>query len=1286
MAMPVLVQGQWRTINSATSNGSACYTLTPNVNPKVGAIEHAQVQNIDSAFTIQSSLYFGAAPCFFGMAFYIKASQINSLSVDDSYGLVGLDSILAVEFDIRRQVANSDPAQNHMAIFKNGNFDHSSSSLLSTTQNLYNLTDGAYHNVTISWTPKYSNLDSSLLRVVFDCDSVLDLYYNIKDSVLQGQTQAYLGFSGSSTNGGGYQAHSICIHHSTLENLRDTALCAGDSLQIEVPYYGTSYSWTPATGINNTSIRQPIFYPSASTTYTLSVTDSCGNVVMDSVTIERNDISVNSSPILGNRCALDSTLLPFSVTGGFVDTTEYLYRWSDGWRDSLHTVNPLNSTTYFITVEDTIGCSDTAQWTINTDTLPSVNLGFGSGPVCEDDTITLTAPADPSYSYSWFPGGSTANTFLVDTTVTVILSVTNSTPCIGKDTAIFTWVPRPVVNLGPDSSLCDGENMNLDAGNLGASFTWSPLAPDTHIIYVDSASTYAVTVTDGNNCSTSDSVVVTVDTIPVIDLGGDTSLCQGDTLFLDGGPNYQAYIWSNGSFTQTNQLTAAVSLSLVAVDSNDCQGSDNITLLIDTIPSIDLGPDTNVCDLDSVVLYAYSGLQSIQWIDSTLLTADSLIIKNARDYWIEITDSNGCVGFDTMTFGVDTLPIVFLGNDTSICDGFSIQLNAGLGYAAYNWINNASSNNLLNIDTTGSYFVEVTDSNECVASDTLNLTINALPNIEIGNDTSICIGDFKTLDPGAGYQSYLWNVGALTRTITVDSAFSYQVTVTDFNGCRDADTLTMGINQLPTVNLGPDRALCVGVPVNETLDAGPGYADYAWSVGGSGPASTHRTVVVTAQNDFSVTVTDINGCRDDDTINVSAVHLPTVSLGLDTTYCEGDAFIKVLNTGSGFVSHKWRNIQLLAGNDTISTNGQLLLVDSAGTFVVHIVELFNGRNCINSDTVNVIENPQPAVGIDGDITFCETDFGAGFTYNIDATPGTGNTYSWNTGESTSSIVATTKGFYTVTVTTTATGCKDTETFEIVQESLPALDLSNDTLVCEGEQTKFDAYNPGYTYLWESITDLVQDTGEIINMVDSAIWITDSGRYRVTITNGICTLSDTVDVEFDVFPKVNLGDDFTLCTGDKFVLDATFEDSEVEYHWQDGSTEATFTAGSTDLYIVEVSNRCGVDLTNVYISFEDCSNIWVPNTFTPNDDGDNDYFKVYTLENFIEYSLEITDQWGNVVYANSSQEIRWDGTSFAGNDLPVGTYVYKIEYKSQYEVLGPEGAPTRELVGMVTIVR
>ncbi len=207
----------------------------------------------------------------------------------------------------------------------------------------------------------------------------------------------------------------------------------------------------PQLGISNTSIRQPIFYPSASTTtYTLSVTDSCGNVVSDSVTIERNDILVTSSPIVGNRCALNPTLLPFTVTGGFVDTTEYRYYWSDGWRDSLHTVNPLNSTTYFITVEDTIGCSDTAQWTINTDTLPSVNLGFGSGPVCEDDTITLTAPADPSYTYSWFPRRKHREHISGrhERHCNSLRDQRNSLHWEGYS-FIFTWVPRPVVNLGP---------------------------------------------------------------------------------------------------------------------------------------------------------------------------------------------------------------------------------------------------------------------------------------------------------------------------------------------------------------------------------------------------------------------------------------------------------------------------------------------------------------------------------------------------------------------------------------------------------------------------------------------------------------------------------------------------------------------------------------------------------------------------------------------------------------------------------------------------------------------
>jgi gliding motility-associated-like protein len=1283
LVLPQMVTAQWTTTASATAQVADCYSLTPNVNPKVGGIEVSSQVNLNEAFTIQASGFFGNSTARHGMAFYISGNSLTGLTNSLNYGLDNVDSLLAVEFDAFFAVAENDPGQDHIGVFRNGGFVHGSSSELTPVKSMYNFQDGAYHDITIEWQPDTTNPDSSVLRIQFDCDSLIEVKYNFRDSVFYGQTTGYIGFSSSSANGGFYSEHKICLHHSSFDTLRDTVMCSYDSVQVEVPYYGTSYSWTPATNVSDPSAKSPFFSPTTTTTYTLNMTDSCGNTLTDSVTIQINPISASLSPIVGNRCALDTTLLPLTVNGGFVDSNQnYLYFWSDGWRDSIHRVTPFVSTTYFITVEDTAGCQDTSTVSITTDTLPTVNLGSGARPICEDDSIVFRAPTDPSYSYSWFPGGSTADTFVVDSTITVILSVTNGTPCIGKDTVFVTWVPRPVVNLGPDSSLCFGDVMTLDAGAGGTVYSWSPLVDTTQTVVVDSASTYSVTVTDGNFCSTSDTVVVTVDTLPVVNLGNDTALCNGDTLFLDGGPAQQAYVWSNGVFTQTNFLTTTTSISLVVVDSNDCQGSDNLNLQVDTLPTIDLGPDTSICDLDSVVIRAYSGLFSIQWNEDTLLTADSLVIDTANSYWVDIIDSNGCAGVDTMVLSIDTLPVVDLGNDTSICLGFSLNLTLDTGYAAYNWINMASSGNTLTIDTTGTYYVHVVDSNECQTSDTINLTVDTLPQIDIGNDTNICIGDVITFDAGLGYQSYLWNVGPATRLLTTDSAFTYMVTVTDFNGCIGGDTLVLGLNQLPVVNLGPDRELCVGVTVSEVLDAGPGFVNYAWSAGGAGGPGTHRTITATTQDTFRVTITDVNGCMDSDTIVVSAVQLPTVNLGPDTAYCEGDPFTFVMNTGSGFISHIWRNIVLPAGSDTVATNGQILLVDTAGTYVVDIIELFNGRNCPNSDTIQVIEMPLPNIGIAGEETVCENDV---FTRTLTATAAGNYNYQWNVGGNTNSITATSPGFYTVTVTDT-TGCDAEETYTIHEDPLPIIDFSLDTLLCEGKLLKLDAYNPGYTYEWIEVDDTVANTGTTFNTTDSAVWVSDSGRYLVNITNGICLGSNFVDVEYDVFPKVNLGQDVTLCFGDTLFLDATFSDSEVEYLWQDGFEESIYAATFSNLYVVEVSNRCGVDITSLFVSFEDCSNIWVPNCFTPNNDSDNDFFKVYSLEEFIDYQIEIMDQWGNLVFTSNSVDIQWDGTDFGGKPLPVGTYVYKITYKSLYEVFGPEGAPTREMVGMVNIVR
>jgi gliding motility-associated-like protein len=94
---------------------------------------------------------------------------------------------------------------------------------------------------------------------------------------------------------------------------------------------------------------------------------------------------------------------------------------------------------------------------------------------------------------------------------------------------------------------------------------------------------------------------------------------------------------------------------------------------------------------------------------------------------------------------------------------------------------------------------------------------------------------------------------------------------------------------------------------------------------------------------------------------------------------------------------------------------------------------------------------------------------------------------------------------------------------------------------------------------------------------------------------------------------------------------------------------------------------------------------VPNAFTPNSDDDNEFFKAYSLESFLEFRLDIFDQWGSIIYTSTDIERQWDGTSFEGSDLPIGTYVWKITYKSQFE-LGIEGAPTRTLAGRVNLIR
>jgi hypothetical protein len=196
--------------------------------------------------------------------------------------------------------------------------------------------------------------------------------------------------------------------------------------------------------------------------------------------------------------------------------------------------------------------------------------------------------------------------------------------------------------------------------------------------------------------------------------------------------------------------------------------------------------------------------------------------------------------------------------DKNICQGSVTTLDAGCAFTSFLWNTGATTQTIT--ASAGTYSVIVTDANGF--SYTLQYQINFLagPSINLGADISICQGQTATLNPGSGFTSYLWSTTATTSSIVVGTSGTYSVIVTDNNGCTGSDQINIIVNPLPVVNLGPDVFVCNGN--SALLDAGVGFASYQWS-----NLATTQTIDAGLGN-YSVTVTDNNGCVGTDNISV----------------------------------------------------------------------------------------------------------------------------------------------------------------------------------------------------------------------------------------------------------------------------------------------------------------------------------------------------------------------------------------------------------------------------------
>ncbi|MCL6524717.1 MAG: gliding motility-associated C-terminal domain-containing protein [Thermoflavifilum sp.] len=909
----------------------------------------------------------------------------------------------------------------------------------------------------------------------------------------------------------------------------DTTICLGGTATLRAKPGYTSYLWS--TGDTTSSITVS---PTTTTKYYVTATLSSGpagscTATDSSVVTVFDPSTVNLGPDT-NLCVGDTLILsPFH---GY-NPPGLTYLWSTG--DTTPSIRVDTSDIYWVKVfHPACGeIDDTIQ--VSFHPLPIVNIGPDTA-ICQGTSLTLNA-GNTGASFLWSTGDST-QTITVDSIGAYWVRVTNTFGCSASDTMRLQVNPLPIVNIGPDTAICQNASLTLDAGNTGASFLWST-GDTSQTVIIDTAGTYWVRVTNAFGCSASDTMRLQINSLPIVNIGPDTAICQGTFLTLNAGNTGDKYLWSTGDTTQKITVDTAGTYWVRVTNTFGCSASDTMRLQVNPLPIVNIGPDTAICQNTSLTLDAGNTGDKYLW--NTGDTTQKITVDTAGTYWVRVTNMFGCSASDTMRLQINSLPIVNIGPDTAICQNTSLTLDAGNTGASFLW-STGDTTQKITVDTAGTYWVRVTNAFGCSASDIMRLQVNPLPIVNIGPDTAICQNASLTLDAGNTGASFLWSTGDTSQTITVDTAGTYWVRVTNAFGCSASDTMRLQINSLPIVNIGPDTAICQNTSL--TLNAGNTGASFLWNTG-----DTSQTITVDTAGWYWVTVTNAFGCSASDTMRLQVNPLPIVNIGPDTAICQGTSL--TLNAGNTGASFLWNT-----GDTT-----QKITVDTAGTYWVRVTNAFG---CSANDTMRLQINPLPIVNIGPDTAICQN---TSLTLNAG---NTGASFLWSTGDTTQKITVDTAGWYWVTVTN-AFGCSASDTMRLQVNPVPVVQVSTDTAVCKGESVHLAAQpilgTDNLRYLWSGGEQT--PTIQVMAEKDMPFWV------RVTNKWG-CSASDTIHLKVYPLPRLSIAHDTSTCEGQPIRLEAGEEDG-CHYLWSTGDTTHSIEVEEEGVYRVKVVNQYGCQL-------------------------------------------------------------------------------------------------------------
>lgn len=1091
----------------------------------------------------------------------------------------------------------------------------------------------------------------------------------------------------SGINGSGPQFNGQIANYSAT-------ICGGTPLCFDINFQDpnagniltVTYNNLPSGAVMNVSNTQPPVAnfcwtpaPNQSGTFNFIVTvedDACPITARATqsftIVVSPSNYTVTSSVTPPTCPGGSNGAASVSISAGAIPPVNYA--WPSG--ATSPSVTNIQAGTYAVTITDATGCANVTNvvvpgppaMTLTTSTTPSVCNGNADGTA----TVTVTGgtSANGTYSYEWSVSNqiNTNNTIVNLGSGNYTVTVTDDNQCTATANA-FVFQPGPlIINLTAASisnyngaeiscyGAADGiVQATASGGTLPYIYDWSPNAnnQNTPVINNLGPGTYYLTLTDANGCNTGTSVTITepdsVEALAVVysNYNGADISCAGASdgsarVTAAGGTGAFSYVWSANSGSQTSRTATNLGPGLYDVtvsDLNNCTAVASVTL---TEP------------------------------DPLLLTAFSTATIN---------------GYNISCFG---------GND----GGVGSNVSGGTPGYNYVWDDPNSQTTPFATDlTAGTYSLQVTDLNGCLAADTVTLleppvlsTTAAITSNYNGFNVS-CAGaaDGSAIaNPVGGIApyTYVWNDpnNQLTQTANGLSAnVPYTVLVADANECVVQANVTL-TEPTPVTSLtsvisnynGRDISCFDGSDGAASVLAGGGTPPYTfqWShtIGGTNAAAIYGLT----EGTYVVTVTDANSCLKIDSVSlVDPPLLEAITNNLRDVTCFGysDAQADVTATGgtAGY-SYQW---DFYAGTQITPVANGL----SAGTYAVTVTDI-NNCEAVGSVTINEPTEVSSAIA-QTDVTCFGFADGTAEATGVGGIPN--YTYRWSSSPVQTTALATNlaPASYVVTITDN-NGCTATNTVVINEPTELSLNFGKTDPSCYGydDGSAFVTITggvPQYEYNWNGVLG----TEQAFNIAsgDYVMSAFDANGCEITQT---ITLVDPAPTGIEIIPdssNIPLGGNVQLNT-----IITTTANANVSYVWEPAYALNCYDCESpvasplyNTLYTVEMTDANGcktIDSTLVTVD-EKNKLYYIPNAFSPNGDGYNDVFYVYGKA-VTEVKFSIFDRWGEKVFESNDLNFGWNGV-YKDEVMPPGVFVY-------YAELYFENGDKVEEKGSITLLR